>query len=88
MTLSPEAKFERGAIEVELIRLLRDTLNNPPQLVPETNIVTDLGLESVQIIEYLCEVEDRFDLIINEDSLADTQTIADLAAVVENLAKR
>ena len=88
MTLSPEAKFERGAIEVELIRLLRDTLNNPPQLVPETNIVTDLGLESVQIIEYLCEVEDRFDLIINEDSLADTPTIADLAAVVENLAKR
>ena len=88
MTLRPETKFERSAIEKELIRLLRDTLNNPPQLVPETNIVADLGLESVQIIEYLCEVEDRFDLIINEDALADTQTIAELAAVVENLAKR
>ncbi len=86
--MSSELKFERSAIEEELIRILRGAVNNPPRLVPETNIVADLGLESVQIIEYLCEVEDRFDLIIDENSLADTQTIAELATVVENLTKR
>ena len=88
MTLSPETKIERSAIENELIRLLRGTLANPPKLVPETNLIADLGLESVQIIEYLCEVEDRFDLAINEDMLADTKTIADLAVVVDKLASR
>ena len=88
MTLSPETKIERSAIENELIHLLRGTLTNPSELTSETNLIADLGLESVQIIEYLCEVEDHFDLAINEDALADTKTIADLAAVVEKLANR
>jgi acyl carrier protein len=88
VAVSPDMKFDRSAIEKELIRLLRDNLNGAARVVPQTNIVADLGLESVQIIEYLCEVEDRFDLVIDEDSLADTQTIADLAAVVEKLAKQ
>ena len=43
----------------------------------------DLGLESIQIIEMLCEIEDAFELVIGESELSDVVTVADLSAVVE-----
>ena len=49
----------------------------------DTAFVKDLGLESIQIIEMLCEIEDAFDLVIGESELSDVVTVADLAAVVE-----
>ena len=49
----------------------------------DTALVKDLGLESIQIIEMLCEIEDAFDLVIGESELSDVVTVADLSAVVE-----
>lgn len=49
----------------------------------DTAFVKDLGLESIQIIEMLCEIEDAFDLVIGESELSEVVTVADLAAVVE-----
>jgi acyl carrier protein len=72
-------------VEDRLIALLRKTLGTETALVPTTNLVGDLGLESIQVIEYLCEVEDHFDLAIDEATLADVQTIADLALVIRKL---
>ncbi|MGE4616066.1 MAG: acyl carrier protein [Gammaproteobacteria bacterium] len=85
--MNSELKIERGTIEDELIRMLRAALNDPPPIAPDTSLVGDLGLASIQVIEYLCEVEDRFDLVIKEDALADAHTISDLAAIVESLVK-
>lgn len=72
-------------VEERLMGLLRKTLDADAPLSPDTNLVGDLGLESIQVIEYLCEVEDHFDLAIDEATLADVQTIADLAAVIKKL---
>ena len=72
-------------VEERLMGLLRKTLDADAPLSPETNLVGDLGLESIQVIEYLCEVEDHFDLAIDEATLADVQTVADLAAVIKKL---
>ena len=72
-------------VEDRLIDLLRKTLGTEVVLSPATNLVGDLGLESIQVIEYLCEVEDHFDLAIDEGTLADVQTISDLAVVIRKL---
>ena len=72
-------------IEEHLIRLLGKTLVDTTRVSSATNLVGDLGLESIQVIEYLCEVEDYFDLAIDEATLADVHTIADLAVVVRKL---
>jgi acyl carrier protein len=72
-----------------LMELLRKSLpERVPPLTPRTALVGDLGLESIQVIEYLCEVEDHFDLAIDEDTLADVHTIGDLARVIDRLARR
>jgi len=45
-------------------------------------MVTELQLDSFQVMEYMLEVEDHFDVAIDLESLSDTHTITDLAAVV------
>lgn len=72
-------------VEDRLIALLSKTTGSDVPLSPATHLVGDLALESIQVIEYLCEVEDHFDLAIDEATLADVQSIADLAAVVRKL---
>lgn len=47
-----------------------------------TNMVTELQLDSFQVMEYMLEVEDQFDVAIDLESLSNIQTIEDLALVV------
>lgn len=51
-------------------------------ITASTNMVTELQLDSFQVMEFILEVEDHFDVAIDLESLANTQTIKDLALVV------
>ena len=48
----------------------------------DTNMVTDLQLDSFQVMEFMLEVEDHFDVAIDLESLSDMETIRDLAGGV------
>ena len=52
------------------------------EITASTNMVTELQLDSFQVMEYMLEVEDHFDIAIDLESLSNMQTITDLAAVV------
>jgi acyl carrier protein len=77
--------MQHSAVVGELIALLNKSLAPPRELSVSSALIADAGLESIQVIEYLCEVEDRFDLVIDEDALADVITVGDLANVVIKL---
>lgn len=47
-----------------------------------TNMVADLQLDSFQVMEFMLEVEDHFDIAIDLESLSNIKTINDLAGVV------
>ena len=53
-----------------------------PTITAETNMVTGLQLDSFQVMEFMLEVEDHFDIVVDLESLAEIQTINDLALVV------
>ena len=59
-----------------------NTLSSKPTITSATNMVTELQLDSFQVMEFMLEVEDHFDIVIDLESLSDIQTITDLAAVV------
>ena len=65
-----------------IIRLVQRVGENSNDVTADTALVKDLGLESIQIIEFLCEVEDHFDIVIAEEDLSEVSTISDLAVVV------
>lgn len=69
-----------------LTEYLRNNWVNSPSgkhtITAASNMVTELQLDSFQVMEFMLEVEDHFDIAIDLESLSNIQTIDDLAAVV------
>ena len=84
MTNSIEAVGEKLA-EI-LTSYLKDNWTDSPSsnktITAATNMVTELQLDSFQVMEFMLEVEDHYDIVIDLDSLSNIHTITDLAAVV------
>lgn len=59
-----------------------DSPSSQKRITADTNMVTELQLDSFQVMEFMLEVEDHYDIAVDLDSLSNTQTINDLAGVV------
>jgi acyl carrier protein len=57
-------------------------------LTPDTDIPTDLNIDSVAVMDFVMEVEDHYDIEIPLNIVAETRTVAELAAVVAARAKK
>ncbi len=53
----------------------------------DTNLVGELGLDSLQVMDLLLNVEDRFDISIPVSILPDVRTVRDLALQIANLTR-
>lgn len=70
--------------ESQLCQLLRTALDKEfPDLTAATDLVDDLALESIQVMDFIAEVEDHFDILIEVDRLANIRTLAELGKLVE-----
>lgn len=52
------------------------------EVAAEHRILEDLGAESVDLVNIVARVEDRYDITIDEEELPDIVTVADLHACV------
>jgi len=50
-----------------------------------TDLVGDLGLDSLQVMELLMEMEDAFDVSIPVNVMADVRTVGELVGAVQKL---
>jgi acyl carrier protein len=75
-------KREPADVEAEITSILTNFLSKPHPLSGTTDLVADLGLESVQVMEFVMEVEDHYDIALDLDSLSRVRTIADLSGLV------
>ena len=67
-----------------LIRLAADRFGvDAADLVPEDDFFDKLGIDSIQALDLLSDLEDEFDVEIPDYELQDTKTFAALAAVIE-----
>jgi len=75
-----------GKLAEILAEYLKNNWTNSPSsnrtITASTNMVTELQLDSFQVMEFMLEVEDHFDIAIDLESLSNIQTISDLAGVV------
>jgi acyl carrier protein len=67
----------------QICKLLAPFNSNGTALAPDTDISTDLNIDSVTVMDFVMEVEDHFDIEVPLNVLAETRTIAELAAVVD-----
>jgi acyl carrier protein len=54
-------------------------------LRPETKFTEDLNFDSLVVMEFVAEVEDRFDISVPLNLLPDIATIGDFAEALEKL---
>jgi acyl carrier protein len=55
------------------------------EITGATNLVSDFTMDSFQVMEFLMELEESFDIMIDMNSLSNAHTVNDLAKVVAEL---
>ena len=55
---------------------------SPTDIKPETEIVHDLGLDSLQVYELVIDLESRFEIRISDDELERVNTVQDVVDLI------
>ena len=72
-------------IEPQILELLARRVSADVTVSAETHIVGGLGLDSVAILDFIMDIEDRFDISIPLDRIAEVQTLGELTRAIEAL---
>ena len=72
-------------IEAGVIEVLKIVSRRPIEPTLESDLVVDLGFDSLRILEVIAELEDRFDVSIPLNDLPSTRTVAQVVSQVAAL---
>ncbi|MBR3973463.1 MAG: acyl carrier protein [Oscillospiraceae bacterium] len=72
-------------VKEEILAVIRTSTETEMELTPETNLVQEMGLSSVETMLLLSDLEDRFGITIPASSLRSIQTVNDLSQTVISL---
>ena len=73
---------DRQRVEATIRDLLGGYNKDGVELTPETDIAADLNIDSADVLNFVMEVEDAFDVDISLNELSDVRTIAQLVDLV------
>jgi acyl carrier protein len=80
MAASSLTDIEHGVIEV-----LKNVSRRPIDPTRESDLAADLGFDSLQILEVVAELEDRFDISIPLNDVPAARTVGQVVAQVAAL---
>jgi acyl carrier protein len=69
----------------QLFEIIKPSVKDNRQLEEDTDLVADLGLDSLKVMTLVEEVEDQFDISIPLNVLANVRTIKDFALQLQQL---
>jgi acyl carrier protein len=72
-------------IEEGVIDAIKTASRRPVEPAPESELVADLGFDSLQVLDVIAELEGRFDISIPLDEVPATRTVAQIVAQVTRL---
>ena len=72
----------------QICKLLEPFNSAAKTLTPDTDISSDLNIDSVAVMDFVMEVEDHFDIEIPLNVVSETRSIGDLASVVDARTKK
>ena len=69
----------------EISTVFEQVLGHPVKITGATDIVEDLGMDSLGVMDFVMAIEDFYDISIPLDRIAQVQTVGDLIHAVEAL---
>ena len=64
---------------------LQEVVGRPVAVADNTDIVNDLGLDSLAVMNFVMALEDEYDISMPLDRMAEVQTVGDLVRTIEDL---
>ena len=71
----------------QLLETLKPYAKKVSVLKETTDLVAELGLDSLQVMQVLLKIEDQFDISIPLNNLPNIRTVKDLGQEIETLLK-
>ncbi len=72
-------------IEACVIDVLKNISRRPIEPRPESDLIADLGFDSLQVLEVIAELEEKFDISIPLNDVPATRTVTQVVAQVAAL---
>jgi acyl carrier protein len=72
-------------IREDISDIFAQVLGHPVDINEDTDIVEDLGMDSLGVMNFVMAIEDFYDISIPLDRIAQIQTVGDLIHAVEDL---
>ncbi len=69
----------------QVIDAIREIVSQDIDITEDTDLISDLEFDSLKVMNLMEDVEDRFDISVPLNVLADIRTIKDLALQLERL---
>ncbi len=76
---------QQDALQQELLDLIRPYVAQPEllnQVGPETHLLRDLKINSAHLIDIVLDVEKAFDISIDDDAVAQMNTVGDALRII------
>jgi acyl carrier protein len=65
--------------------ILCDQLDlDPEDITLDTNIIEDLGADSLDLVDFVMSLEDEFDKEIPDEDVESIKTVGDIVSYIEN----
>ena len=64
---------------------LQEVVGRQITVTDQTDIVNDLGLDSLAVMNFVMALEDEYDISMPLDRMAEVQTVGDLVRTIEDL---
>jgi acyl carrier protein len=72
-------------IEAGVIEVLKNVSRRPIEPTLASDLIVDLGLDSLQVLEVIAELEDRFDISIPLNDVPATRTVGQVVDEVTRI---
>ena len=77
-------KVDQEILE-KIIEILKPMVPDGTEILPGTDLGSDLAIDSLKSMEILAQLEDTFDISIPINVLSEVRTVEDLAIQIEKL---
>ena len=69
----------------KLCHHLKQLTGSDIEILPQTDLINQLAIDSVKLLNLIMEIEDEFDISVPINALADVQTVQELAILIHQI---
>ena len=74
-------------VVAEVRGVIADHTDNASDITEATELVADLGIDSLGVMEVVADIEDKFDMTIADAELREVATLGDVVRAIEGRLK-